>query len=235
MNNPKVAALQTWLNVMGLTPPLAVDGAGGPMTSAALYAAFANPHAPKVTPNEVAVFAHRLGGTVAQVQAVAEVESSGGGFLPTGHPKILWERHYFWKRLQIKIPLVSDPAPGGYTLDADHDGINDSWEKLCAAAMRAPAWAFESASWGKFQVMGAWWQKLGYGSAIEFAWSMRESEAGHYEALVRYIERYGLIDAFCSLSSSPDACRNFAAGYNGGGYEKYGYHQKLAAAMRRLA
>lgn len=232
--NPKVEALQAWLNTKGWKPQLVVDGLPGPATRSALYGIFANRHAPAITPNEMEVLAQRLGGTVGQIKVVAAVESSGGGFLETGHPKILWERHYFWKRLQVKIPLISDPSPGGYTLDADRDGRNDSWEKLVEGAMRAPAWAFESASWGKFQVMGAWWEKLGYRSAADFAWSMRESEAGHYEALVRYIENFGLTGAFQALSSRPDDCRAFAKGYNGRGYEKYGYHQNLAAAMRRF-
>lgn len=218
---------------MGHKPTLVVDGAGGPLTRLALWTMFSNRRAPSVSDGEIEAYARRLGGTVAQVRAVAQVECAGSGFLETGHPKILWERHYFFKRLQIKVPLVSDPAPGGYTLDADKDGRNDSWEKLIEAAMRAPAWAFESASWGKFQVMGAWWQKLGYSSAIDFAWSMRQSESGHYEAMVRYIERFGLVLAFRALSSSPEACRAFAKGYNGKGYERFAYHQKLAAAMRR--
>lgn len=229
----KTAALQTWLNLMGHKPQLVVDGIGGPATWTALYTMFANRHAPAVSRTEIFNFAARLGGSVKQIQAVAAVESSGGGFLITGHPKILWERHYYWKRLRVKVPLLSDPSPGGYTMDADNDEMNDSWEKLCAAAMTNPGWAFESASWGKFQVMGAWWEKLGYPSAIDFAWSMRESEAGHYEALVRYIEVFGLTDAFRKIDGNPANCTAFARGYNGKGQK--GYDVKIAAEMRRLA
>ena len=163
---------------------------------------------------------------------MAKVESGGAGFLPSGHPKILWERHHFWKRLQLAAPLISNPKPGGYTLDANRNGVNDSWEKLAEAAMHAPAWAIESCSWGRFQVMGFWWKPLGYASAIDFAWSMRESEAGHFEALVRYIQHNKLAGAFRALSSDPEACRAFAKGYNGPGYRKFSYHQKLAEAMR---
>ncbi len=233
--NPKLAALQEWLNLKGVKPQLAVDGRRGPKTRAALLAIFANRQASAVMEGDIVGFARRLGAWPDQIRAVAAVESNGGGFFETGHPKILWERHYFFKRLRLKIPLISDPAPGGYTLDANRNGIADSWEKLADAAMLAPGFAFESASWGKFQVMGAWWEKLGYRSAIDFAWSMRESEAGHYEALVRYVENFGLIPALRALSSDPEACRAFARGYNGPAYAKFGYHQKLAAVMRRLA
>ena len=230
--NTKLAALQTWINAKGHKPQLAVTGTDTPETRAAFMGIFANRKAPAVTQDEIAGFAHRLGGSVKQMMAVSKVESGGGGFLDSGHPKILWERHHFWKRLQLNLPLISNPKPGGYTLDANANSINDSWEKLTEAAMHAPAWAIESCSWGKFQVMGFWWQKLGYDSAADFAWSMRESEAGHYEALVRYIQFNKLAEAFRALSTDPETCRAFAAGYNGGGYRKFDYHNKLARAMR---
>ena len=234
MANPKVAALQSWLNLKGMKPQLTVDGLGGPATRAAIITLFANRFAPAIPPDELVTIADRLGCTVRQLLAVAQVESSGGGFDLQGRPKILWERHYFWKRVQLRIPLVSDPAPGGYTLDANDNGVNDSWEKLAMAACRNPAAAFESASWGKFQIMGAWWDKLGYSSAAEFAWSMRESEAAHYESLVRYVERFGLTAAIRAIDGNPANCAAFARGYNGPQFAKFNYDGKIAAAWRKL-
>ena len=235
MSNPKVAALQAWMNERGLKPQIVVDGLGGPATRQAILDIFVNRQAPAVTEAEIADFAARLGCSVRQLKAVAEVESGGSGFFKEGRVKILWERHYFWKRLHIRIPLISDPAPGGYTMDADNDGVNDSWEKLADACCKAPAWAFESASWGKFQIMGAWWHKLGYDYPAQFAWSMRESEAGHYEALVRYVERFGLVGAIRKIDGNPANCQPFARGYNGKGFAKYSYDSKIAAAFRKLA
>ena len=232
MANPKVAALQTWLNAKGHKPQLVVDGVGGPATVNAFYDLFGNRNAPAVTDAELSAYAARLGGSLKQIRAVSAVESGGAGYDVSGHPKLLWERHHFWKRLQLALPLISNPKAGGYTLDANRNGRNDSWEKLCEAAMYAPMWAIESCSWGKFQVMGFWWEKLGYDSAIDFAWSIRESEAGHYEALIRYIQFNKLTGAFRALSTDPETCRNFAAGYNGSGYRKFNYHVKLASAMR---
>lgn len=235
MSNPKVAALQAWMNERGLKPQIVVDGIGGPATRQAVLDIFVNKQAPAVTEEEIAGFAARLGCSVRQLKAVAAVESGGSGFFNEGRVKILWERHYFWKRLQIRVPLISDPAPGGYTMDADKDGVNDSWEKLADACCKAPAWAFESASWGKFQIMGAWWQKLGYDYPAQFAWSMRESEAGHYEALVRYVERFGLVAAIRKIDGNPINCQPFARGFNGKGYAKFSYDSKIAAAFRKLA
>ncbi|AZA64465.1 DUF3380 domain-containing protein [Chryseobacterium carnipullorum] len=41
--------------------------------------------------------AKELGCEVAAIKAVAEVESRGSGFLSSGEPKILFERHRFYK------------------------------------------------------------------------------------------------------------------------------------------
>lgn len=221
---------QRWLNAHGAQ--LVEDGMPGPRTRNAVFSIFANRNAPAITHEQLAGFAKRLGCTVKQINAVAAVESSGGGFLDSGLPKVLYERHYFWRRMRIVIPLLSNPAPGGYTIDADKDGLNDSWEKIADAAMRNPIAAFESASFGKFQIMGAWGSKLGYPNSIEFAYSFSRSEAAHYEALVRYIEVFGLRAAVQQLSSDPETCKAFARGYNGKNYAKLGYHIKLARAMR---
>jgi len=219
---------QQWLVNRGQR--IVVDGKPGPATRAAILAAFTNRHAPAVTADQIAGFAARLGSSEKQVCAVATVESAGGGFNDQGQPKALYERHYAWKRLRIVIPLLSNPSPGGYTLDADGDGLNDSWEKVADMAMRDPLVAFESASFGKFQVMGAWATKLGYANAIEFAYSMVHDEAAHYEALVRYIEAFGGVQKFRAISASPIACRPFAEFYNGP--RQQGYDQRIAAAMR---
>lgn len=233
-----LADFQRWLNAHGAN--LVVDGLRGPSTRSAILNVFVNRSAPAVTPQQIAQIAARLGGSPRQLAAVAKVESAGGGWDDAGRLKCLYERHYFWRRLRIVIPLLSNPTPGGYTVDADRDGINDSWEKVADAAMRSPISAFESASWGKFQIMGAWASAkdkagkplLGYANPIEFVWALSGSEAAHYDALARFIEMNGLIRAFRALSTDPDSCRAFAKGYNGPRYEKGGYHRKLAEAMK---
>lgn len=225
-----VAEYQQWLNARGANPPLVVDGKRGPATRMTTIQVFINKNAKAATDEEKAAIARRLGGTLKQLNAVSVVESSGGGWDQTGLLKILYERHYAWRRLKVKIPLLSDPVAGGYTIDADKDGINDSWEKLADMACRNPQVAFESASWGKFQVMGAWWQRLGYASVFDMAWELRNSEVAHYELLRRYIEVFGLREAFRKLSGNPADCLPFAEGFNGP--KQKGYDQRLARAMR---
>jgi hypothetical protein len=219
-----IATFQAWLNARGAD--IAVDGAGGPKTRAAILDVFTNLHAPAVDSVELAGFADDLGVSLKQMMAVAKVESAGGGFTDTGRPKILFERHYFWRLTQGAHGLQpwSNPQGGGYD--------QDSWSKLCLAACVDPSAAFASCSWGKFQIMGAHWLALDYLSSYGMAYTMVHSEADHYEALVRFVKANRLVEEMRAISRDPETCRGFAKAYNGPGYERFRYHLKLAEAMR---
>lgn len=218
-----VTELQQWLNEHGQS--IGVDGKGGPATRAAIAAVFTNTHAPAITDDQVAGFATRLGGTVKQLRSVTAVESARSGFDNSGRPKILFERHIFWRLTagRYGVTVFSNPNGGGYDLD--------SWDKLGRACGVDPDAAFASASWGKFQVLGTWWHDLSYPSPIDLAYSTVGGEEGHYELFCRYIEHFGLVDELRELSTNPDDCRAFAKAYNGRGYEQNNYHVKLAQAM----
>jgi hypothetical protein len=239
MNRANRIALQRFLNGRGAG--LTEDGVIGPQTITALRRVFANPNAPAVTQSDIAAIARVLACDPLQIRAVALVEASGGGFLPDGRPKILFERHWLRRRIGKVLASVSvaghflaHPTPGGYTLDADRDGQNDSWEKLEEACRTDPVAAFESCSWGKFQIMGGHWQALGYPDVFSFAWSMVASETGHYRALSAFITAKKLGPALRRISPRPADNEAFAAGYNGKAFRKNNYHVKLADAMRRL-
>ncbi len=207
--------------LIGTTP----DGAFGPKSRAALVAHFTNLSAKAVGPADITVMASRLGCTSQQIRAVAAVESSGGGFDKQGRPKILYERHLFHRLTDGKWSPApfSQSAGGGYS--------ESSWDKLGQACAKDPDAAFSACSWGKFQVLGMHWSKLGYASPYELAVSTVASEADHYELLIRYVETFGLVDELRALSRDPEDCRGFAAGYNGPAYRKFDYHTKLARAM----
>lgn len=231
----KIQALQIWLNLKGASPQLVEDGLPGPATRRAIIETFRNTHAVAVTTFDIDRIAVRLGCSVRQLAAVARVESNGGGWDNAGLLKCLWERHYLWRRVKVTIPLLSNPSPNPkeYTIDADGDGINDSWEKLADASMRFGfGTAAECASFGAFQVMGAHWKALGYPSVAEMVWGLSRSEAAHYEQLARFIEVNGLKSALRSISEKPEACLAFARGYNGAGQK--GYDKRLAEAFARF-
>lgn len=214
-----VRALQSRLGV-------AADGMFGPKSRAALIARFTNTAAPAVNSADLISFASRLHCSGKQLAAVAKVESAGGGFDDRGRPKILFERHLFHRQTGGRwSPSSFSQATGGRYSE-------DSWGKLLLACAKDPDAAFSSCSWGKFQVLGLHWSKLGYESPFALAVSTVESETAHYDLLSRYIEAFGLADELRALSTDPEDCRAFARRYNGPAYERFDYHKKLASAMR---
>jgi hypothetical protein len=216
--------LQQWISAHG--QPLVADGVFGTASRAALKAVFTNRHADATSDADIAAFAARLGCTTKQLRAVSKVESGGSGFDVHGRPKILFERHLFHRFTNGKYSVsnCSNPKGGGYK--------DCSWQKLGEAAAKSPFKAFESVSWGKFQVLGMWWDELGYSSPLEMAYSTVASEDAHYEMLVRYIELNKMQPAVRALSANPETNRAFARGYNGPAYTKFRYDDKLAEAMR---
>lgn len=214
-----------------------IDGVWGPASRGALLVHFTNRHASALERRDVVAVAERLGCSERQVRAFIAVEANGRGYDDAGLPKILFERHKFhrWTGGRWSPSAFSQSAGGGYSIDADRDGINDSWEKLSDALRTGEIdAAFMSCSWGIGQVMGEWWDELGYISPYAMAWSCTQSEADQLELSVRYLEHFKLQDELRALTSNPDTCKAFAAAYNGPGFRKFAYHEKLAAKMRDL-
>lgn len=203
-----------------------VDGKFGPASKAALIAKFTNPNAPAITQQQLQGIADSLGCSLKQIAAVASVESSGGGFDKQGRPKILYERHLFHRLTDGKW------SPSGFSQSSGGGYGDSSWEKLTAACGRDPDAAFSAVSWGKFQVLGLHWSKLGYASPYELALSTVQSEAAHYELLARYCRTFGLVDDIQRISTSPNDCIGFAQSYNGPNFRRFEYHNRLASAMK---
>lgn len=229
----RIRNLQAWINAHGGT--VTVDGKWGPQTRDAVIEVFRNRKAPAATPGEIGLIAARYGFDRRAMMAVAQVESGGSGWDDKGLLKCLWERHWLFRRVKLAVPFLSDPKPGGYTIDADGDGVNDSWEKLAdATGLFGFNVAAECASYGKFQVMGGHWKALGYPSVADMIWGLSRREAAHYELFARYIVTNGLTKALNRVDGDPENARKIAAGYNGGNYERYSYHFKIASAWRAL-
>lgn len=210
------------------------DGDWGPESKAALLTRFTNRSAPAITASDIAAAAKRLGCSYRQIDAVRAVESAGRGFDTDGRPKRLFERHKFHRFTggRFSPSAFSQSAAGGYSLDADGNGINDNWDKLSAAIATGEVdAAFMATSWGAFQIMGEWWDVLGYASPFAMALACVASEAAHLDMLARYIEHFRLKPALAALTSNPATCRAFAAAYNGPGYRTNRYDEKLAERM----
>lgn len=215
----------------------AADGIWGRQSKAALLAAFVNLRAPALIEADFARAAGAIGCSVRQIKAVHAVEAAGNGFDREGRPKILYERHKFHRFTggRFSPSSFSRSQSGGYTVDADRNGVNDNWDKLSAAIATGQVdAAFMACSWGAFQVLGEWWDELGYDSPFALAHSCTRGEGDQLALAVRYIVHFGLQDEVRRLTSNPESCRAFAAAYNGPAYARGGYHLKLARAMATL-
>ncbi|WP_175904833.1 N-acetylmuramidase domain-containing protein [Burkholderia seminalis] len=209
------------------------DGIAGPKTLASLATGQRDPKHLALADLERA--ARTLDVPLACVRAVNEVESRGAGFLPDGRPVILFERHVFWKRLQARgidpvpfaarQPDIVSRTRGGYR------GSAAEYTRLAAAEAIDAGAAWESASWGSFQVMGYHWERLGYACIDEFVAWMESGEARHLDAFVRYIAA----DDALRRALGARQWAAFARAYNGPDYAANLYDVKLARAYDRYA
>lgn len=234
-------AYQKWLNTKlpAGYPQLVEDGICGKLTTAATYVVFCNKNAKAATAEDLAKAAASLGETnTTRIRAVAQVEAPDSGWDNAGFPKILYERHYFWNLtngVHGTTPFSNKSRSSKYTIDADKNGINDSWEMVTAAAQFDARAAFQSFSMSRFQIMGKWYSKLGYSEPWEMAYDVSRDEAVHYELLVKWIKLNGKVNAFKAISASSEACRPFALFWNGSQYASHNYHGRTAVAYKTLS
>lgn len=183
----------------------------------------------KLTESQIVATAISLNVPVAALRAVMSVECKQDGFLSTGEPVILFERHVFYERLRSKPvlraranadrPDICNPVAGGYGLTtAQHS-------RLQVACRYDRTAALESASWGVGQVMGYQWAALGYPSLQSFITAMYRDEYSQFDAMCRFIRVNGLVD---ELQRQDWA--GFARRYNGPRYRQNLYDHKLAQA-----
>ena len=237
-----VKELQLWINTKikseGLTiTPLVADGIPGPLTRSTFILLFVNKNARAIDETERLLIAKSLGDVnTKRIRAVAQVESAGSGWFDSGLPKILYERHYFHKFVKKTIAwvtgFISNPSSGGYTVDANKNGINDNWDKLAAAVCVDPYGALQSVSIGSFQVMGRWYKDCGYKHPIDMLWAARNSEYEHWKMLAGFIKANNLTKAFLAISTNANDNVRFVETYNGPAWRKNDYANKLAKAMR---
>lgn len=136
---------------------LIADGIVGAKTWRSLRGnAAANP----ITQADYDAAAKRLDVPVNVIRAFAKVESNGSGFFADGRPAILFERHVFYRLLKSKRgkvladryasshPNIVNAKTGGYK------GGTSEWVRLQFALTIDADCAYQSASWGAFQIMG---------------------------------------------------------------------------------
>lgn len=177
--------------------------------------------------------ARALGCDVPAIQAVAEVEAAGSGFFkaPDGRPKILYEAHLFSRLTQRRYdathPAISSPT---WNRALYRRGPAE-YERLTAAMALDRRAALQSASWGKFQILGMHYATCGFATVDDFVQAQCRSERAQLDAFVRFIMANPKMHAALRERRWAD----FAYRYNGAGYKQNRYDEKLAAAYAKHA
>ncbi len=244
-SGPDVVALQQRLQAHGHR--LRADGVFGPATQRALIASQRQfglkpdgvygpqTHSRLAQPsNALTQAASLLGVDLASIHAIRAVESRGAGFLPDGRPKILFERHIFYRQLSQRLgvaaakhhvaqqPQICHPQTGGYL-----GGVRE-YDRLAQAQLIHAEAALKSASWGAFQIMGFNHEACGHPDVFAFVTAMQQDEDQHLFAFCHFIKAHKLMHQ--ALKDRNWA--TFARLYNGPGYAKHGYHTRLAKAYQ---
>lgn len=172
-----------------------------------------------------------LGVDVAAIRAVAQVEAPGSGFLADGRPKILFEAHVFGRRTggayNASHPDISS-ARWNRSLYVGGAGEYPRLEQAMALDRTA---ALESASWGRFQIMGFNHQAAGYADVESFVQAMREGEGRQLDAFVSFIQA----DPAMHQALRDHDWAGFALRYNGEGYAANQYDTRMAEAWARFS
>jgi hypothetical protein len=213
-----VVGEQTWLKLMSHVPDYAGERSEKFLTERDLIQA-----------------SEELKVELAAVKAVTEVEAGGHGFVG-GKPKILFEGHWFWKRLKAhgldpaKFQAGNEDVLYPKWTDAYYLGGLREYERLDKARRIHEEAALESTSWGLFQIMGYHWQSLGYPDVEGYARLMGDSEGEQLRAFTRFVD---VNDLAKYLRQHQWA--SFASRYNGPDYRENRYDEKLERAYGRYA
>jgi N-acetylmuramidase/Putative peptidoglycan binding domain len=172
--------------------------------------------------------AQLLGCDPAAVWAVCDVESASSGFLPApdNRPQILFEAHVFSTLTQGQYdgsyPNISSPYWNQSLYGA---GGAHQYDRLDIAIGLNQDAGLESASWGRFQIMGSNYKMCGYSDVVSYVQAMMADELNHLKAFGAFCNSGGITRYLVDHDWS-----HFALLYNGSGQVSY-YAGKLAAAF----
>lgn len=185
---------------------------------------------PTLNDEDFAAAAAALDVPVATIKAVCEVEAPRGGFDQEDRPVILFEAHIF-SRLTNHLHDELHPRISSRTANrALYTGSNGSEHaRLAEAVLLNREAALQSASWGRFQLMGFNYGACGFGSVQAFVNAMYAGEPEQLQAFVRFLS-----PAMKAALRANDWAR-FASMYNGQSYKANRYDEKMAAAFSKYS
>jgi len=182
-----------------------------------------------LTPDDVDIVAGYLGIEIAALRAVMAIEAAGRGFDKSRRPTMLFEPHVFWRELGSGAKRDRAAREGlAYAKWGAQKYPRESYTRLSKAVEIDREKALRSASWGLGQVMGFNHKAAGFDSASEMVEAMMHSEGAQLFAMARFMVTNGLHRHLRDKNWAA-----FARGYNGPGFRKNKYDEKLAAAYSK--
>lgn len=193
---------------------------------------FVNLHAPARTPEGTKAAADLIGCDVPALEAVMMVEAGKKGFDSKGRVVALFEPHIFYRELSDTPETKKQACDCGlaYSKWGAKPYPKDSYSRIASACEIDPDAALRSTSWGLPQMMGFNHHLCGYKDAAAMHAAFLTSEDEQVMAMARFIKKAGL-----STALKKHDWATFAKGYNGSGYKKNKYDEKLAKAYAKAS
>ena len=172
--------------------------------------------------------AQELDCEIALIKAIEEVESAKAGFTDEGRLMCLFEGHVFHKLTKGKFdenyPTISYRkwTKKHYYSDPDREYK----ERFSLAFLLDKDAAMQSASWGAFQIMGFHWKALGFKNVGEMIDFLKADINNHLFLFAKFVKGHSRL----LLAFQQKNFQKIAYYYNGSGYRKNKYDQKLANA-----
>lgn len=183
---------------------------------------FVNPSFSRLSNEDFKKAADFLGCEEAIIRAVVEVESSGGGFLPSNRPKILFEAHLFARHTKNAHNKTHPNISSQSWNKTLYKGGEKEYERLEEALKLNEEAALASCSYGMFQILASNFKSCGFGSVEDFAKAQIKGEREQLESFLKFIKANQL-DIVLEALNFP----LFAKRYNGPSYRSNKYDIKL--------
>ena len=179
-----------------------------------------------LSPDDIAEAARLLSVPENVVRAVVKVEANGKAYNADGTPVIAWEPHIFYrhlrgkKRNQAVAEKLAHPRWGVLPYVSSQTA---RYATLRRAMQIDRAAALQACSWGAPQIMGFNHAACGFQTVEGFVAAMQVSAGAQIGAMARFIAHHKEMHAALKAQN----WHGFARRYNGPGYAKNRYADKL--------
>lgn len=189
-----------------------------------------------ITDTDIANMADSIYAHPADLEAISKVESGGFGWFDDGRIKILFEKHIFYKYLDVNTRALAllngiarksfvPPSKGGYK---DQANAASRYKLLEQAIAMNPEGAYSSISVGRYQIMGFNHKIVGYPTAQSMFDAFCDSEVNQLKAFSKFLKTKNLTQAVRERDFE-----RIETVYNGGGLNG-AYAQKMRSWSNKL-